>query len=228
MQGGKRTAADEHSVETKYTSGGGLPGPPGPLPLNDVVVTPFNDYSGSTSKVIPQYPWATPDDFISPSVPAPDHLNAVRFSPNGEFLVVGFVGGLPHVAIYQRTNDTFAPLTSSTLSSAGNVNGICWSADSQFLAIANSATPFIIIYQRSGDTFTKLADPAVLPPYHAKGVAFSANGQFLAVAHYWSPFITIYQRSGSTFTKLANPAVLPSGTGLAVSFSLDEIGRAHV
>jgi WD40 repeat protein len=102
---------------------------------------------------------------------------------------------------------------------AGAGNGVDFSPDNQFMAVAHTTTPFVTIYQISGSTFTKLSDPATLPAGNATGVAFSRDGQFLAVTHATSPFVTIYSISGTTFTKLANPGTLPASAGTAAAFS---------
>ena len=104
---------------------------------------------------------------------------------------------------------------------ASNGQGVSFSPDGIYLAVAHTTSPYITIYKRDGDTFAKLANPSELPASHGYGVSFSPDGTYLAVAHGTSPYITIYKRNGDTFTKLPNPSVLPASVANGVSFFPD-------
>lgn len=167
------------------------------------------------------------DDFMNLTAPfdaqptSVSTYNANAFSPNGEYLAHANANTLPRLIIYKKTGNVLNKLPDPATLPTGNVNGLAWSADNQFLAVAHTTTPFITIYQRSGDTFTKLGNPVNLPAGTGADCAFSKDGSFLAVTHATTPFITIYSISGTLFTKLANPASLPTATGAGVSFSPD-------
>ena len=167
------------------------------------------------------------DDFLNLTAPLDVQPTTVTtydanaWSPNGEYLAHANANTSPRIFIYKKTGNVFNKLPDPVTLPTGNVNGLAWSNDNQFLAVAHTTTPFITIYQRSGDTFTKLANPATLPTGTGANCSFSKDGSFLAVSHATTPFITIYQISGSTFTKLTNPASLPTGTGGGISFSPD-------
>lgn len=114
------------------------------------------------------------------------------------------------------------PLTISTINSieANTAYGVCWSANGEFLFVANqTAANGISWYQKQGDNFYRLGNPATMPTGQAFGIACTQNAEFVAVAHQTSPFVTIYQRSGRTLTKLANPVALPTGNAEWVDFS---------
>lgn len=120
-------------------------------------------------------------------------------------------------AMTQPTYKLPDPATTPT----GTAEGVAFSKDGAYLAVAHSTAPFLTIYKRSDDTFTKLPNPAILPPNSGMSACFSADGTYLAVGHATTPFITIYKRAGDTFTKLADPATLPTNQCDAVAFSAD-------
>lgn len=111
-----------------------------------------------------------------------------------------------------------APLSTNLL---GSVNGVSFSPDSVYMAVAISVSPYVQIYKRSGNYFELLANPGTLPPNVARDCKFSPNGNYLTVVHSSTPFVTIYKRSGDTFTKLSNPATLPAANSYSVAWSHD-------
>ena len=111
-----------------------------------------------------------------------------------------------------------APLNINLL---GQVNGVSFSPDSNYLAVGISVSPYIQIFKRNGGLFELLPNPSTLPPAVGRDCKFSPNGNYLAVAHSTSPFITIYKKSGDTFTKLSNPATLPVSTSYGCAWSHD-------
>lgn len=163
-----------------------------------------------------------------PSTLPPEDGNDVAFSSSGTYLAVAHLQP-PYITIYKRSGDTFTKLPDpDTLPVQSGLadyeaDGVSFSPDENYLAVAHDDEPFVTIYKRSGDTFTKLPDPDTLPGGVGAGVSFSSNGSYLAVAHNDPPCIAIYKRSGDTFTKLPEPDVAPSATnGRTVSFSSDD------
>lgn len=146
----------------------------------------------------------------------------IAFSADGLSLAVCF--GTTQSNVYNRVGDTFTRV--ATPSNGGLANGMCFSADGIYLAIATTGTPFINIYKRSGDVFAKLPSPSTLPTGVGNDVAFSADGVYLSVAHANTPFVTNYKRSGDTFTKIANLGTLPTDHATGVAYSLDGVNLA--
>lgn len=118
--------------------------------------------------------------------------------------------------------NSFTKLADPASPPTNDGQGVAFSADNTYLAIAWGGAPYLHIYKKSGDTFTKLDDPGTTPTGIGQNVAFSSDGTYLAVAHNTSPYITIYKRSGDTFTKMDNPGDLPTGNGWGVDFSDDD------
>jgi|GEM_PF-4031659 len=137
------------------------------------------------------------------ALPIPDAptagVNDVRWSHSGRYLAVT-VGS--EVRIYKRSGSSFVLLLPAIAPAGGTVNGVAWSPDDAFLAVAHTNSPRLSIYARTGDTFTKLPNPASLPTATAHDVAFSPDGVYLAVAYQATQGVAIYKRSGSTFTRL--------------------------
>ena len=76
---------------------------------------------------------------------------------------------------------------------ASTGNGVSFSHDSLYMAVAHFTTPFVTIYKRDGDVFTKLPDPEALPASTGNDVDFSHDSTYMAVAHSTTPFVTIYK-----------------------------------
>lgn len=168
------------------------------------------------------------DDFMNMTQPfsqrmnATAYHNAVRYSPDGNYLAAIGHNVSPFFFIYKRDNNgIYNKLANPADLPVANCQGVGWSRSGDYLVICSNQHPFIFIYKRTGDTFTKLSDPAILPTGLAYSASWSTNDEYLAISHGISPFITIYQRSGDTFTKISNPAILPSGTSLTSQFSPD-------
>jgi 6-phosphogluconolactonase (cycloisomerase 2 family) len=170
------------------------------------------------------------------AITAPVHAVAsngggVAVSPNGDLITFGHPAvGQGYINTHAITGSgssaTFSSqLTDPTTTPTGTANGIAYSPDGNFLAVAHATTPFVTIYEISGEgaaaTFTKLSDPATLPASTGNGIAFSNDSRFMAVAHDTSPYVTIYEINGTTFTKLSDPGTLPAGNGQSVAFSRD-------
>lgn len=128
-------------------------------------------------------------------------VNDFAFSPDGNFLAVS-VQTTPFILLYQITNgSTFTRLSNPASLPPNIANGVGWSANSEYLAVGNTATPFITIYSVSGTTFTKIADPGTLPNNAISTADFSPTKQFLALAiGSTSPYIQIYKTGSSAPT----------------------------
>lgn len=105
-------------------------------------------------------------------------------------------------------------------------NGISYSPNGTFLAVAQNAAPYITIYKLTDGIYVKIADPTVVPTSAGRGVSWSSDGVYLAVACISSPYLVVYKRSGDIFTKLADPDILPSSNGNGVAFSPDGLHLA--
>jgi WD40 repeat protein len=188
----------------------------------NLAVKRVGDYSGGANIVQIAFPWDNPTRLADPTtLPQGLGRGGVEFSPNGEYMAVGFTS-TPFINIYQRIGSGFYKLPDpATLPTGGaNHEALAWSPNGEFLAIGHSTAPTLTIYQRSGNTFTKIANPSVLPAgVNTDCIHFSSNGEFMAVGHTSTPFITVYHIDGTTFTKLSDPSSLPANTVQGIRWS---------
>ena len=142
---------------------------------------------------------------------------AVRFSPDGVHLVIGYGSTL---LIYKRNVDNFDLLPSTpAVMPTGSINSIAFSPDGVYMMVGHETSPYMTIYKRVGDTFTKLANPSTLPPGTVYGVAVSPEGTHFAVTFYvTSPAFYVYNRSGDTFTRITTPTITE---GYGINYSGD-------
>jgi len=105
----------------------------------------------------------------------------------------------------------------------GTANGIAFSRDGNYVAVAHKNAPYLTVYSVSGDTYTKLADPSVIPGGECFDVDISDDGTYIAVAGGSAPRYMVYKRSGSTLTKLPDLPDLP-GTGSSFSVGISGDG----
>jgi uncharacterized repeat protein (TIGR02059 family) len=150
---------------------------------------------------------------------------AVAFSPDGNFMAVGRTyTGTPTggIEVYKiTTGDTFTKLTTGVDELGSTGNGIAFSHDSAYLAVA-STSGYTTTYSITGsDIFTKLTNPTEPPSGTSNGVAFSHDSAYLAVAHNTSPYITVYSHAAGVLTKLGSQPAAPAGAGNGVAFSHD-------
>jgi Tol biopolymer transport system component len=190
----------------------------------ELFVSQIGDYSNLANNLQTLYPWGSGQKLSNPTtLPNGDGFGP-SWSPNGEYLAVGFNGSSPYFYVYQRTGTTLNKLSDPSTVPGGNGFETAWSPDGQFLAVCHAASPFFSIYQRDGNTFTKLPDPASLPPSGSQGrvPAWSPNGEFLVITSTTiGPYLHIYQRNDTTFTRLDDPTTLPSGQGNGADWSPD-------
>lgn len=168
---------------------------------------------------IPQYEWSSPTFMSNPSTLPGNAASCTAWSPNGEFLAVGFTG-TPFLLIYQLCGGVLTALQNPTTLPAGNVNALSWSPCGDYLAVAHHTTPCITIYLRDGNVFTKLPDPASVPTaatIQGSYVNFSPNSDFLILG--WQKFspagegFILYERTiNRTITVTGTSAGSISGT----------------
>lgn len=134
------------------------------------------------------------------------------FSPNGEWLFVDLNSTTDGFRIFQRTEGSsalnIATSPASVNGPTGQITGLSWSPNGEFVAYGYNQTGKLWIYQRSGGTFTKVTDPATMPTQVSdKRTHFSPDGRFLVCTNgSASPRFIIYERTaGNTFTKLSDP-----------------------
>lgn len=149
--------------------------------------------------------------------------NAIAFSPDNKFVVVGH-NTTPFITIYKRVGDALEKIPNPSSLPTGNVNFIAFSDDSQYMAVTTGSTsPYIEVYKIVGETFTKLSALPALGMTATNECSFSGDGTYLAVAGNVSPFIVIYKRNADTFTKLPNVSTLPPSGITSTSFSQDGV-----
>lgn len=137
------------------------------------------------------------------------------FSPDGSYLAA--CGS--SIRAWTRAGDVFTMISTGNFDTfpSTTANGLCWSPDGVYLAMAENSGPKLTVYKRTGSVFA--AAPVtidVAPSSSAKACSFSPDGVYLAVAHSFASssvgdFVTIYQRSGDAFTKVATLATPFSG-----------------
>ncbi|NKN34226.1 WD40 repeat domain-containing protein [Marichromatium bheemlicum] len=128
--------------------------------------------------------WSVLSD--APAFELPGRVESCAFSPDGKYFVMGYVGGAPHLQVW----DTEAwSRVSISLSLSSYVAEVAFSA-SGHLAIAHYAAPYLTLLDTA--EWNPVSGLPVLPLY-GQGVAFSPDGSYLAVAHYGSPFLTVLQ-----------------------------------
>lgn len=157
------------------------------------------------------------------SLPSPSHgvTNArIMFSPNSDFLTIGFSAGTSTgLIIYERSGTTFTDVTSGS-GLSGIEWPVAWSGDSSVFAAFDITTGGIDVYTRADAVFTGITGPNVSSYFtDITGFSFSSDGNFLAVSVSITPFILIFQITSNTFSQLSNPATLPPDVANCVSWS---------
>ena len=139
------------------------------------------------------------------------------------FVVLGHASNPPYVAAYPfSTNGGFGTkISDPSTTPAGIGNGVNFSSDGRYVAVAHAITPFISTYPWSTSGFgSKFSDPATLPTSTGDSVDFTDAVDAIAVGHATSPFLTVYPWSSSGYgTKFSNPASLPPGECNGVDIS---------
>lgn len=153
---------------------------------------------------------------------------SLRFNPDDSWVAVGTStnAGNSYLTMYSRSGDIFTNQGVSQPDSfpTGSVNGVAFSPDGNWLAVATGISPYIIIYYKNGANWQKVTNPASLPPNSGTMVSFSSDSTLIALSHASSPFLAIYQKQGTTnstttnWLKLSNPSTLPQANANGVAF----------
>lgn len=150
---------------------------------------------------------------------------ALKFSPTGEFLVLGHLS-TPFFTMYKQTGlGNFTKITPITGGSApaSAVRSVAWSADTTYLYLGLHSSPFLAWYKRNGDGFTKLTNPSSLPSASAMSSEWSpGDSRYLAVSGSAANTtgLSLYRRTGDTLVKKTNPSGTPTNVS-ALSWSPD-------
>lgn len=132
------------------------------------------------------------------------------------FAICGTLGtGTNYCNIYKYNGTTFE-LDVQVDVGATNTQGIAYSRNKDYLAVALGNSPRFRVFKVSGSTYTLLSNPASLPVSTGRGVAWGANDEVLAVAHSSSPNAVVYKRSGDTFTNMNRLNMLRNVNGSSI------------
>jgi dipeptidyl aminopeptidase/acylaminoacyl peptidase len=129
-------------------------------------------------------------------------INKIQFSPNGEFLACA-CDSTTRLIIFRKMTPTEFSSTGITITTqdSGNVDGIAWSPDSQFLTTVSTSTPFFRLYRRNGSAFTRLTDTTFAPSVAQHSTTFSPDGsQLLFASGSQTTKITVLEFNGTTYT----------------------------
>lgn len=145
------------------------------------------------------------------------------------------LGGIqsPFVAAFQGGAGTFgSQYAAPSTTPAGTANGIAFSPDGNWVAMAVAASPFIEVYawSKASGFGAKVSDPVTLPAGAAQDVAWSPDGAYVGVAHTTTPFVSVYPFSGGALgAKVSNPGTLPAANALGIAWSPDGayVGIGH-
>ncbi|MBL7716582.1 MAG: WD40 repeat domain-containing protein [Bdellovibrionales bacterium] len=187
---------------------------PGSLPtaqVNGVAFSPQGDYVAiavNSSPFIEVYPFDYFTGFgTKVSAPASLPTNAaptlggkvIAWRPQGDWIAMGMTGGnFIYLVPFDRGAGTFGfpPfLGPPFFLPAGNINGLAWSPDGQFLAAASSASPQLTIwaYNASGGiTLPPLPFDGGPPGVQANDVVWHPSGELVSLSLNSSPFVMTY------------------------------------
>jgi len=119
--------------------------------------------------------------------------------------------------------DYWVSPVSGTPTLAGNGQGVAFTADGAFLAVAHFDSPFLTVVDTS-DWSVVSGTPTLAGI--GRGVAFTADGTRLAVAHSESPFLTIIDTSDWSVVS-GTPTLASTGWGVAFSPDGAFLAAAH-
>lgn len=136
----------------------------------------------------------------NPAALPPNSATAVAISPDSVHFAVSHIGG-DTITIYKRSGDVFTKLTKPDVLPTGGpyytnstgYDGIDFSSDGSYLAVAHATSPFITVWKRNGDSFNKIPNPSILPTGQGLSLKYARLNAYLAVGHLTTPFITIYK-----------------------------------
>lgn len=101
------------------------------------------------------------------------------------------------------------------------VNGLAWSPNGLYLAVAVDTTPYLYVYTFDpAKGFTAISTLGVALAGAPQSVAWSPDGAYVGVAHTTSPYASVIPcTAGVLGTKVANPAALPAGNAFAIAWN---------
>ena len=161
-----------------------------------------------------------------PALVPEGNANGVAWSADGKLLAVAHAI-TPFLSIlnYDEATNTFTNFADPSTGASGVTtpfvppntgNGVDFSPNGDYLAVAHSSAPQCTLYRKNGNSFVKL--PALVSlPGGATGrtVAFSADSNYLSLGT--SSGFGIYARSGDTFTRITDAEAHTSTNGTAWS-----------
>jgi sugar lactone lactonase YvrE len=85
-------------------------------------------------------------------------------------------------------------------------DGVCVSADGQWIAVSNHKMCSVLLYENDG-TLDETSDPVCIlrSIYYPHGLTFTGDGQYLLAADAGSPFVHVYRKAGSRWQGVHNP-----------------------
>ena len=154
-----------------------------------------------------------------PDVPPTSAVQGVRFSPDGNLLVVTTASS-PYLYIYTRAGDAFAQTSNPATVPAASTKSVFFSPDGVYMALLSGTS--IFVYKWNGSAYAHLSTLAGGVSTTVIG-AFSADTNYLSVAGVGSPYVATFKRTGDSFSALGNPDVLPTGSANSVAWSNDSV-----
>lgn len=157
------------SSDGNYLLVGGRGGTPAPIQAYR-----FNPNNASLTLI------GTPPNYASGTT----GINALHWSPNGQYVVVGGLGVTPAIEIYKFAPDTGLTLVSSASYPNSPLRTVKWSPNSNFVAVGGGTTgaqPIQVYrFDQSVNTMTLLGTSANYPSI-INTLDWSADGKYLAV-----------------------------------------------
>ncbi len=133
------------------------------------------------------------------SLPASTVLG-IAWSNDGAYLSCAHATS-PFCTVYTRSGTAFTKMVAGNTSQfsdsadfpAGQGNGVSFSLDGSYMAVAHTTTPFISNYLLTSGKWMKQTNPVTLPAGNGIAVCWQYEREMLLVAHTTTPFVTIYQ-----------------------------------
>lgn len=147
--------------------------------------SPDATYLASTSDSSPYIKaWKRVNDTFTsisiPSLPSTNKQGELKFSPNGEYLIVKKSGYA--ASVYKISSaGVFTLMDASTIPETSSGDHIGWSSDSKYVGVGNN------FYKRVGDTFTVVSLP------YLSGYAFGVQNKYLVLTGGATPFLHVLE-----------------------------------
>ena len=163
-----------------------------------------------------------------PAVVPEGNANGLSWNNDGKLLAVAHAT-TPFLSIfnYDETTNTYTNFTDPSTGASGVTspfvppnagNGIDFSPNGDYLAVAHISSPYCTVYRKNGASFVKL--PALSGiSNNGRSVAFSADSNYLSVGT--TGGFAVYARSGDTFTKIVDATLDSQGSTGGTSWSAD-------